>query len=171
MLGGILGTIVESALGPLGSILGVGNIVENIIGNIGSGGGGGGAAPVGGDREGGGGGGGAPTTPAPAPVVSPVQPPPPSNGPTSCPPGFQLYTYPDGSTTCFPITSSATMVRPVAAPYYQPVGGEAPQGYAQMSSFYPQLTPVIDRGQGLASLQQSGALPQFLFSGLGSLAN
>jgi hypothetical protein len=164
---GILGSLVEGMMGPIGSMLGVGSIVEGFLGKLGSGGGGG-AAPAGMGR----GESGREMfdfSPAQTPA-SPVGTAPPtvSTGPTSCPPGYQLYTYPDGSTTCVPITSGATMSRPVAASYYQPFGGEVPQGYAEMA---PQLTPVIDRGQGISSLPQGGTLPQTFPAGLSSLAN
>jgi hypothetical protein len=155
-------------MGPIGSMLGVGSIVEGFLGNLGSGSGGG-TAPTG---MGGGGGGREMFDSSPVQTpAAPVGTAPFSTAPTSCPPGYQLYTQPDGSTTCVPITSGATMARPAAASYYQPVGGEVSQGYAQMSPYAPQLTPVADRGQGISSLQQGGTLPQTFPAGLSSLAN
>ena len=53
----------------------------------------------------------------------------PPTGPSGCPPGYYLYTRPDGTTICVPETSGLPMVRPVVAPYYQPMGVGSLEGY------------------------------------------
>ena len=114
-----------------GSGVGIASGVGGTGGGAGPGVGAGVGAGAGGGSGGGSGGGvgggvGAGAGGAPAGAETPVSPP---TGPTGCPPGYYLYTRPDGTTVCVPDTSGLPMVRPVVAPYYQPYGVASLEGY------------------------------------------